>query len=125
MYFRKVTAAILTIIVFVCHIIPGDKITLFQWSSLLEIDKIFHFLLFGILSISYFLYFHAFLLKKNHILYTICTVFFYGLFLELLQEIIFVYRNFDILDLFADMAGSIFFIFCFVKLKLNKYFNLD
>ena len=125
MYFRKVTAAILTIIVFVCHIIPGDKITLFQWSSLLEIDKIFHFLLFGILSISYLLYFHAFLIKKNHILYTICTVFFYGLFLELLQEIIFVYRNFDILDLFADMAGSIFFIFCFVKLKLNKYFNLD
>ena len=125
MYFRKVTAAILTIIVFVCHIIPGDKITLFQWSSLLEIDKIFHFLLFGILSISYLLYFHAFLLKKNHILYTICTVFFYGLFLELLQEIIFVYRNFDILDLFADMAVSIFFIFCFVKLKLNKYFNLD
>ena len=113
------------IIVFVCHIIPGDKITLFQWSSLLEIDKIFHFLLFGILSISYLLYFHSFLLKKNHILYTICTVFFYGLFLELLQEIIFVYRNFDILDLFADMAGSIFFIFCFVKLKLNKYFNLD
>ena len=125
MYFRKVIAIALTIIVFICHIIPGNKITLFQWESLLAIDKVFHFFIFGVLSVSYLIYFYNVFSKNRYVFYTICIVFAYGVFLESLQGMFFLSRDFDILDLLADIIGSFIFVFCFVKLKLNKYFNLD
>ena len=125
MCFKKFTALVLTIIVFICHIIPGDELKIFQWDSLFEFDKLAHFILFGILSISYLIYIFNYIDKRKYVFYTIAVVFFYGLFLEFIQGLFFDYRTFDIFDLLADILGSLFFIFCFIKLKLNKYFNLD
>ena len=118
MFFKKIFAFFLTLFVFVLHVIPGHDIMIFEWNHLFQIDKLFHFLIFGFLSISYFLCF-------NSVFYSIFFALIYGVFLETVQGLFFSYRHFDIIDLLADFLGSLFFISAFLKLKLNKYFNLD
>lgn len=90
---------------------PGDQlpeITFWQW---LRWDKIAHLVLFGIQS---FLLLRAFSINNNNVQVSrqavwlsISLTIFYGILVEILQEVVFLNRNGDSRDALANALGAL------------------
>ncbi|WGF93805.1 VanZ family protein [Aequorivita marisscotiae] len=94
-----------------------------------EADKLVHILIHFILVNLWLLYFfvkNKFHFKKNWILIVVLSVLFYGIIIEIFQELFTDSRSADILDVAANLTGAILGIFFFKNLKHKlkpKYFN--
>jgi len=119
---KKITIAFTwtwVLIILVLYLMSGKAIPQFSFSSLFQIDKLVHFTLFFVLS---WLLVKSFniqtsypSLKINSIRKAFLISFLYGFTLECLQYFV-PDRNFDLLDIVANTAGT-FFPLIFIKKK--------
>ncbi|WP_415865501.1 VanZ family protein [Thalassobellus suaedae] len=82
-------------------------------------DKIFHFLLYSLLT---FLWFNTFLFNFNYkekkaITYAAIISIVFGIVVEVLQEILTVYRTMDIYDVMANTSGVLVTVLVIVLIK--------
>jgi len=115
-------------IIVLLSLMPKGAIKPFSITDLVGIDKIGHFTFYAVLVFLYQLSHKnrktTRLFEKNTFL-LLCIVSFYSFLIELSQSSNLLGRNFDILDLIANIAGSIcgVFIYNFLihKLKHKNY----
>mgnify|MGYP000844553973 FL=1 len=77
---------------------------------ILPVDKLIHVLIYFSLSflwISYYNNIAKYQIKKKSIIIIILLCFFYGIVIELIQEIFIPFRGLDLFDVFANMIGTI------------------
>lgn len=96
-----------SLFIFIISVIPIEASLGLSFS-----DKIFHFLIYGILSVTAT---NVFLLKKKrhpHFL-SLAYAFLFGLFIELVQSFL-PYRSFELVDIAANFLGGI--LGCLIKI---------
>ncbi len=100
------------IVILILSILPSDNMPKLWEDFFIQPDKLAHFLFYSTLS-----FLVTYTIKKTQaltklsaskMLQVFLIVFLYGVFLELLQFIIFVSRNGDIFDIFANFLGTLF-----------------
>ena len=77
---------------------------------ILPIDKLIHVLIYFSLSFLWISYYNSiakYKIKKKSIIIIILLCFFYGIVIELIQEILIPFRGSDLFDVFANMIGTI------------------
>ena len=104
----KWPAIIWSVIVFILLVIPPEALNKERKIEIVQLDKIIHFLLFGIIAGLW-----AYYKKQQQIhfftfLYIIVLTAAYGIATEYVQE--WVGRDFDVLDMVADATGAIVFV---------------
>lgn len=99
-----------TIFVIAVHAIPGNELPMPFW-DFFEFDKIVHFVLFMVLTFTWingiFKQSASYKLKVHGPKLILVLSLIFGLVLEMLQNAIFVERQFQWTDLIADCIGSI------------------
>jgi len=116
-------AIIWGIFIFIMSSFPGDEIPKSFIINIPFADKIIHFFLYFLLVI---LILFGFLRKSKTILtvWKFLFVFFisllYGILLEILQDLIFVMRSADLLDIAANAAGSFIGLLAFNYIMKKK-----
>jgi len=116
-------AIIWGIFIFIMSSFPGDDIPKSFIINIPFADKIIHFFLYFLLVI---LILFGFLRKSKTILtvWKFLFVFFisllYGILLEILQDLIFVMRSADLLDIAANAAGSFIGLLAFNYIMKKK-----
>jgi len=119
-------AIIWGIFIFIMSSFPGDEIPKSFIINIPFADKIIHFFLYFLLVI---LILFGFLRKSKTILtvWKFLFVFFisllYGILLEILQDLIFVMRSVDLLDIAANAAGSFIGLLTFYYIMKKKCNN--
>jgi len=84
-----------------------------DWFDIYHIDKLAHIIMYGLLAI---------LLSRDQlsvlIIFVICAA--YGILMEIIQGEFFEHRHFDILDIIANISGSLIGIgfYQFIKRKV-------
>lgn len=89
--------------------INGNKIPKVSFDF--GIDKIVHFLLFGILALL------IYLPQRKYLILGIVFSSLYGVLIEYLQMTVFTNRSFDYADMFADAIGA---LLCYPLVKVTK-----
>ncbi|RXK59864.1 hypothetical protein ESA94_12480 [Lacibacter luteus] len=104
----KWPAIIWSVIVFILLVIPPAALGSERKIEIVQLDKVIHFFLFGIVAALWTFYIRQ---RQNHFLYYllifICTSI-YGIATEYVQD--WVGRDFDVWDMFADAAGAFVFV---------------
>lgn len=106
------------LIVLVLSSLPGGEVNKLPFLDKLYIDKLAHIFMYALLSFLLSDAFSAY--KKNplslYILYTMIIAVFYGVFIEIMQQFVFVERSAEFFDIIANAFGAaagglIFFLF--------------
>lgn len=115
MYFL-IAISWLLIITFL-HFIPGPDLPQSYWLNIFQIDKIVHAFIFCV-----GVYLFAIALsqkqKKSFLTLLISLFILYGLMLELVQELFFVYRTADLFDWLFDIIGAFLGGWIFMKFPI-------
>jgi len=105
------------IIITFLHFIPGPDLPQSYWSIIFQIDKIVHAFIFCV-----GVYLFAIALsqkqKKSFLTLLISLFILYGLMLELVQELFFVYRTADLFDWLFDIIGAFLGGWIFMKFPI-------
>ncbi len=96
---RYIWAALWALLILVLCAIPGRDLPQVEWLEILQFDKWVHASLFFIL---FYLFARAGVLRW--IVFASCVI--YGALLEVMQDLVFVDRSFDILDEIANSFGA-------------------
>ena len=96
------------ILITILSLMPGSSFKDFQWSNILNIDKIGHVVFYGVFTflISMAYYSTGNPIRKSIVFAAVIAIL-YGFLLELLQVQISEDRFFEMLDLIANIIGSI------------------
>lgn len=121
-----VPAILWALIVIVLSVSPGSNLPPLEFLGFVRIDLIAHFVMYFIFS---FLIFYgirkssaSYPMNNKSLLFTLCVPIIFGIVMELLQHNFITERYFDIMDIFANIIGSIVAI-AIIKnrtLKTNK-----
>jgi VanZ family protein len=85
-----------------------------------ELDKVFHIIIYFILVNLWMLYIYVrnrFEIKKKWILALLLSLLLYGIIIEIFQELFTQSRTADIIDVAANLVGSLLGIFFFKNVK--------
>lgn len=98
---------------------PSSQFPTFEWGSLFSFDKLGHFSVFAILSglMTYGMWKNGAKLSFILILIIISLASLYGFTIEILQGSVFKERYFEILDIIANIIGSIVGALAFTYIK--------
>lgn len=122
--FRYFVPAVLwTILIIILSSLPGGTIKEFTWESILKIDKMGHFGVYAIYVLTLLYGFYKNRFKESSVNDTIMALiiaFLLGLAMEFMQAEYFKDRHFDILDLIANIIGSIGGLIIFILLKKRR-----
>ena len=122
--FKGFLPAILwSIVIIVLSTLPGKTMNSFSFSDLWNVDKLGHLVVYAI---------HCFLLLRGYrhltkeilnrqVISALLWSVFLGFSLEIIQYSFFPDRHFDILDLIANIIGSIVGLIIFKLLKTMRY----
>jgi VanZ family protein len=106
---------------FVLLTLPGSSFTGYSWLDKIQVDKIVHIALFGMLCFLFYLPTGlsklSAIAKKNRILQISIACLCYGIAMEFVQKYWVPLRSFDVYDIVADAVGS----FLPTVLLGNKY----
>lgn len=109
------------VVIMLGSIIPAQHLPKFSLINLFSMDKVLHLLCHGILT---FLLLTGTKSKQQSILHNkriwqlVIAVILYGIFIELIQHFLISNRQFDVLDIVANIAG------CLIGMLLfNKFIN--
>ena len=112
-FFKHFRWAILwMILISILMMLPGSSLPKWSWINELMIDKWIHFGLYFVLSILLYYSFHKYRAyvswswKKFIPVFIIAALF--GLILEVFQELFFLSRSFDWLDVTVNLLGNVF-----------------
>jgi len=118
-----VPAIFWTILIIILSSLPGGTIKEFTWDSIFELDKLGHFGVYAIYVVFILYGFHklkASNTSKIDIISALFIAFLLGLAMEFMQGEYFKDRHFDILDLIANIIGSIGGLIIFILLKKRR-----
>jgi len=108
-------------IILLGSLLPAQHMPKFNLIDLFSIDKVLHFFCHGILTMLLLLGTknkQQSILHNKQIWQLVIAVILYGILIELIQHFIIVNRQFDLLDIVANIAG------CLVGMLLfNKFLN--
>jgi len=117
------------LLVFILLSLPSDNFSNHaKWFGDLPIDKIVHVLLFGSLSMSFFVHFERgnkpFLktVRAKALILIFCIL--YGIAMEYYQKYYVPSRGFEVSDMLADAVGAILALPLFEKLKKSSLINI-
>ena len=116
-------AIIWGIFIFIMSSLPGDDIPKSFIINIPFADKIIHFFFYFLLAILIMLgtvQKVKTILKIQHYLFVFFISVFYGILLEVLQELMFVMRNAEFMDVIANSAGSFIGLLTFYYIILKK-----
>ncbi len=105
-----------SIIVLIISVIPIPETGI---NSELHLDKVAHFLLYGITAILFFRVLKPKLSMKSSMLFSMMLSSLYGFFLEVTQYFI-SYRSFSLADIIANIFGAMVFVLTYT---FKNYFN--
>lgn len=109
------------IIIFVLLSMPGSEVPRFPFLQFLPLDKIIHFILFGVfsflLSLGFLRQYSYMLLRFKAMIAAFCISFVYGSTMEWLQGMVFEDRTSDWFDFVMNSSGTICGLPTFVLLK--------
>ena len=97
---QSIISVFIVLFLTILHFIKPPNVATFD--SLIQVDKLIHFLMFFLLS-SWF----ALIYGDKRKIILISSLVFYGLFLELMQMQFFIFRSFEWFDWLADSMGVI------------------
>ncbi len=81
------------------------------------VDKIVHFLIYGITAILFLRFFYEMATAHGFIgPLSILSAFLYGLLIEVIQNFL-PYRSFSVMDIIANLAGATVFVFLYQGIK--------
>ena len=105
---KLIVVIIWTIAIAILSLMPSSNVPGISWGNGIPFDKIAHIVLYAI----YTFLIGKYLLGKSWKLFRIVLVslaipIFYGILMEVLQNYLSPSRFFDILDIFANISGSI------------------
>jgi VanZ family protein len=103
------------IIVLIISVIPIPETGI---NSELHLDKVVHFLLYGITAILFYKVLRLGL-KQGYIFFPIALASLYGLLLEVVQHFV-SYRSFSLADIIANILGAMVFVLAYT---FKNYFN--
>lgn len=117
---------IIAMIILYASITPTDNISNVNLFNIKHLDKIIHFLMYLIFTITLFASFekHKLMKGKKQIIVILGITILYGLLMESFQYIFTTYRSPEFLDVLANTLGSltgIFLIFVLKKSWIYKY----
>lgn len=101
---RYAMALLLTAVTIILSVLPADKLEHTPIISIPYADKIGHLIAYLTLGFIWLLVFHA---QKNKELKTLLFLFSMGMLIELTQFYFLVGRYFEILDIIANISGTI------------------
>lgn len=109
-----IPAVLWAILILGVSTMPGSSLPDFDWGNLLQPDKLGHLVVYGIFT-SMLLWgsrywFYPDRIPQYAIIIALFTAIFYGIVMEWLQWQFFPGRNFDVLDIIANIIG------CFIGL---------
>ncbi len=90
--------------ILVGSLLPGSRMPKLEWNQLTGLDKIAHFLSYGLCYFFFIQHFNR-IAKKDWIAATGFLLLFYGLSLEFIQKWCNQGRHFDLMDLLANTLG--------------------
>ena len=116
-------AIIWGIFIFIMSSFPGDDIPKSFILNIPFADKIIHFFLYFMLVILIMI--GSLRKSKNtltirNFLFAFFISLFYGILLEILQDLVFTMRSADLMDVAANFAGSFIGLLTFYYIKKNK-----
>jgi VanZ family protein len=118
---RLVTPVLWTLLIIVLLSVPGSAIPKVS-IGLKHVDKLVHFILFGIFPVLWSYYFIQRRGKTNSnqliILFCVISILF-GISLEYVQHYFVVNRDFDVVDIIADSLGAIVFGIVLILVERN------
>ncbi len=122
--FKGFLPAILwSFVIIILSILPGKTMNSFSFSDLWNIDKLGHLLVYGIHTILLLQGFRQ--LNKEiligHCISALLLSVLLGFSIEIIQDSFFPDRHFDILDLIANIIGSIVGLIIYNFLKTMRY----
>lgn len=98
---------------------PGNSLPDFDWGNLLQPDKLGHLLVYGIFTGTLLWgnarWFHPEKMPRYTIIIVLLVAVLYGILMEWLQWQFFPGRNFDVLDIIANIIG------CFIGLTSLRF----
>ena len=97
---QSIISVLIVLFLTILHFVKPPNVATFD--SLIQVDKLIHFLMFFLLS-SWF----ALIYGDKRKIILISSLVFYGLFLELMQMQFFIFRSFEWFDWLADSMGVI------------------
>jgi VanZ family protein len=114
------------LLILYASIAPADNITKVNLFNIKHLDKLIHFFMYYIFTLTLFaaLNNHSLLTKNRLILITLSTTIIYGLLMESLQYLITSDRSPEFFDALANTLGSVMAIISFPfwkKFRLYKY----
>jgi VanZ family protein len=113
-------AILYSCVISVLFFIPSQDLPNVHFSAL---DKIVHILIYFILVNLWMLYLYlknGFQFKDKWVLIVVLSVLLYGIIIEILQGLLTISRSADILDVAANLTGSLIGIYFFKSIK-NKF----
>ena len=117
-----IPAVLWGIIILIISLMPGSSLPNFSFFDLFQPDKVGHLVFYGIFVALMLLGFHQRMSPEEIEVKTVAKVvafgICYGILIELLQYSFFTGRNFDVLDIIANIIG------CFVGVSSLKLFSL-
>ena len=94
-----------SILIFGLHAIPGSDLDLNDWTGLFHFDKLMHLAMFAVLSSSTFIALGKSGSIRRYKFWAISGLAFFGVSLELAQDLWFLEREASVMDLIADVLG--------------------
>ena len=109
--FRYFTPAILwALLILGLSTMPGNSLPDFDWGHLLQADKLGHLVVYGIFTSTLLWgsrqWFYPDRIPQYMIITAVLMAILYGILMEWLQWQFFPGRNFDVLDIIANIIGS-------------------
>ena len=99
------------LIILVLSLMPGSSLPSFSFIDLFQPDKLGHFVAYGVFTASLLYGFVQQVLPEKIARQTVIKVFLfaisYGVIIELMQYSIFTSRNFEVLDIIANIIGCL------------------
>lgn len=100
----RVLAWLFLLLIIILSLLPGSSIPKMKWQDFIGLDKIAHFIMYGL---CFYLFIKAYNIRWNTkgFYVSFAGLFVTGLLLEYLQMVLNSGRTFDLLDLIANSAG--------------------
>lgn len=116
---------IIALLILYASITSTDNISKVNFFHIKHLDKILHFLMYFVFSVTLYSSFdkHKLVHKSNRILVVLVVTIFYGLLMETFQFLFTNDRSPEFLDAMANMLGSITGIYLFPLLRKSKIYK--